>query len=113
MTYQEEDGTEKLQGFDEYVKLKKQQAEKERLSKLKSPRDNEKELSESPSKMKIDTKNLFKDRQSGWSGVTNFLLGDPRTRKYVVQQIKLLHEEKLAAQFRMAQTTLSDNEWPI
>ena len=24
MTYQEEDGTEKLRGFDEYVKLKKQ-----------------------------------------------------------------------------------------
>ena len=60
-------------------------AEKEKQRKLKSPRDSAKELSESPSRMKSDLKSLFiKDRQSGWTGVTNFLLGDPRTRKYVV-----------------------------
>ena len=83
MTYREEEGTEKLQGFDDYVRLKREQNEKVKPEQTKSP-VTERGFRSGPQSKKT----LFKDRCSGWQGITNFLLGDPRTRRYVVDQIR-------------------------
>ena len=98
MTYKEEEGTEKLQGFDEYVRLKREQNEKTRLEQTRQPATERGGSVEPHSKSE-----LFKDRCSGWQGITNFLLGDPRTRRYVVDQIRQMHDEKLLSQETLKQ----------
>ena len=96
MTYDNGDGTkDKINGFDDFVRMKKignhkqQQREEALKNKNKSVESLQRSNSDLSEQHK-DRQALTPERKSGWEGVTSFLLGDPRTRKYIVDQMRII-----------------------
>ena len=101
MTYEDGEGREKVRTFDDYVRMKKQRNERlrQQLDKDLKPKNrslqpsplDERSKSETSEQQHKDRQALTPERKSGWEGVTTFLLGDPRTRKYIVDQVNIMH----------------------